>query len=127
MHSRALTVLLQVNVVDSLLLTLLQAVTVAALLGVGVLTVHLLVRALRARHGRLRDRDARLVLAAAGVLFVVGFGRLVVADGAPSGSLAGVALGGAAAAYLLYLARPTLFAFGEPDEPAGDPDTEPTR
>jgi len=125
MFHRVLTVALQASVVDSVLLTVLQAVTVVAFLLGGVAAVHLLVRALRADHGRLRDREARLVVAAAGGLFVVGFARLAITDGAPHGSLAAVALGFAAIAYLLYLARPALFEMPEQDETAGEADTGP--
>jgi hypothetical protein len=90
----------------------------------GLAAVHLLIGALRAEHGRLRDREARFVLAAAGVLFVAGFGRLVVADAAPHGSLAGVVLGFTALVYLLYLARPELFELPTQDEPPEETDTQ---
>jgi threonine/homoserine/homoserine lactone efflux protein len=98
-----------------------------AFLGVGVVTAHLLVRALQAEHGRLRDREARFVLVGAGVLFVVGFAQLVVSvEGAQEG-LAAVALGFTAVAYLLYLSRPALFGTSEQDERNGSVDEKTTR
>jgi hypothetical protein len=104
---------------ETVLFTLLQALTVAGFLFVGVAAAHLLVRALRAEHdGRLRERDARLVLAGAVVLFVVGFTRVVgdsVVGGVESASLAAVALGFSGVTYLLYTARPGLFELPEGD------------
>lgn len=125
MFNRLLVTTLQASVVDSVLLTLLQGLTVVGFLVVGLAAVHLLVGALRTEHGRLRDREARALLAGAGVLFVAGFARLVVADGVPSESLAGVALGFTAVAYLLSLAHPALFELSTGDETMGEGDTEP--
>jgi hypothetical protein len=104
---------------ETVLFTLLQALTVAGFLLVGVAAVHLLVRALRAEHdGRLRERDARLVLAGAAVLFVVGFAQVVgdsVVGGVESASLAAVVLGFCGVTYLLYTARPGLFEVAKND------------
>ncbi len=110
--------MLRASVTDGALLTLLQALVALAFLGVSLAAVHLLVGALRSEQGHLGYRRARSVLVAAGVLFVAGFVRLVVVEGVPSASLAGVALGASAIAYLLYLARPELFAAPAEDEAA---------
>lgn len=118
---------IQVDLLDSLLLTVLQVLVALGLVGASLLGVHLLVRALQADHGRLRDREARYVLAAAGVLFAVGLGRLVVIDGTPSEGLASVALAFATVTYLLYVTRPTVFELPGDDERATEPDTEPGR
>jgi hypothetical protein len=127
MFHRSLLAPLQASVVDSVLLAVLHGLTVVAFLAISLATVSLLVGALRAEHGRLRDREARIILVAAGVLFVAGFARLVVTDGVPNESLAGVALGFAAVAYLLSLARPALFDLSGEGETARDVDTEPAR
>lgn len=110
-----LAALLQSSVADRALLTVLQVLVALALLGLGVLVAHLAVRAVRTEPGAIRLRDARLILAGAGVLFVVGFVDLVPVDGVPSGSLASLALGFAGVAYLLYTVRPALFATTDPD------------
>lgn len=99
----------QTPMVDRLLLTGLQGLVVVGLLGISILATHLLVRAVRAETGDFRTRDAKLVLAGASVLFVLGLARLTVTDGIPAESLASVALGFAAVTYLLYTARPELF------------------
>ena len=103
------------GVLDRISLTILQILTVVAFLVVAVTAVHVLVRVLQKERGRLRDQDARLVLAAAGTLFVVGFAQLVVTDGVAHENLAAVALGFTAVAYLLYLVRPTLFEMADSD------------
>jgi hypothetical protein len=100
---------LQTDVFDQVLLVVLQGLVTVAFLGIGVVVAHLLVRALRTEYGRLRDREARFVLVGAGVLFVVGFARLVVVVEGAQGSLAAIVLGFTAVTYLLYLGRPTLF------------------
>lgn len=115
---------LQASVVDNVLLTALQGLAIVGILGFSLSGVHLLVRALRAEHGRLRNREAWFVLVAAGVLFVTGFARLVVADGVPSGSLAFVALGFIPVAYLLYLAQLALFEPSAQDKTTGEADAE---
>jgi hypothetical protein len=117
---------LQTNVVDSVLLTVLHGLTVVAFLATGLATVHLLVRALRAERGRLRDRDVRLILVGAGVLFAAGFARLTVAGSVSHEGLAGVVLGFTAVTYLLYLDRPELFELSAQGETAGETDTEST-
>lgn len=124
MFHRVLLPSLQVSVVDSVLLTALQALTVVAFLVVSLAAVHLLVRVLRANYGRLRNGEARVVLAAAGVLFVAGFARLVVFNGVSHESLAGVALEFTAVAYLLYLSRPALFEVSTYDETVREANTE---
>jgi hypothetical protein len=111
-------VALQATVIEQALLTVLQALVVAGFLGVSALAAHLLVRAFRSENGELRLRDARLMLGGASVLFIVGFARLVVTDGAPSESLAGLALGFAGVTYLLYTVRPELFKLADRDETA---------
>jgi hypothetical protein len=125
MSRHVLTPALRASVVDGALLTAVRGLAVVAFLAIGVVAVHLLVGAFRAEHGRLRDREARLVVVAAGVVFVAGFARLAVADGADHGSLAGVALGFTAIAYLPYLARPVPFELPADDGTAENADTEP--
>ncbi len=122
MSLQTLLIPLQTDIVDSVLLTVIQALTVAAFLLISLAAVHLLVRTLRADHGRLRDRDTRLILVAAGVLFVAGFARLVAGNDVPHGSLAGVVLGFTAVGYLLYLTRPELFELPAQSETTEEPD-----
>jgi len=100
---------LQTTVTDQLLLTSLQGLVVVGFLGISVLAAHLLVRAVRTETGDFRTRDAKVMLAGASVLFIVGFTRLTVTDGIPSEALASVVLGFAGVTYLLYTARPELF------------------
>lgn len=109
MITEAQFVALQTATIEQVLLTVLQGLVVVGFLGVSVLAAHLLVQAFRTENGEFRIRDARLMLAGAGVLFVTGFTSLVVTDGVSAGSLAGVALGFAGVTYLLYTARPELF------------------
>jgi hypothetical protein len=113
------TTALQAEFVDQALLALLQALVVVGFLAVGVAAAYLFVRALRTEHGRLRDREARFVLAGAAVLFVVGFARLVTVDAVAHESLAAVALGFTAVVYLLSLARPALFDVSASSENGG--------
>jgi hypothetical protein len=108
-------VVLQTAAIDRVLLTVLQGLVVVGFLGISALTAHLLVRAFRTDNGEFRTRDARLMLAGAGVLFVAGFATLVVTGGVPAESLAGIALGVAGVTYLLYTARPELFSRPDPD------------
>lgn len=100
---------------DQVLLTALQGLTVAGFLGIGVLVAHLLVQAFQTENGEFRIRDARVMLAGSGVLFVTGFATLVVTDGVPTESLAGVALAFTGVTYLLYTARPGLFTRSDRD------------
>jgi threonine/homoserine/homoserine lactone efflux protein len=116
--------ILQTTLSEQVLLTVLQALTVIGYLGVSALAVHLLVGAARRETGAFRPRDARLVLAGATVLFVVAFANLVVTDGIPHESLAGLALGFAGVTYLLYTAWPALFE--RPDRDATPTPTEET-
>jgi hypothetical protein len=105
----------QTTVTDQLLLTSLQGLVVVGFLGISVLVSHLLVRAVRTETGDFRTRDAKLMLAGASVLFIVGFTRLTVTDSVPAATLASVALGFAGVTYLLYTARPELFERAEHD------------
>jgi hypothetical protein len=107
---------LQIAIADRVLSTVLQGATVAGFIGVSALAAHLLVRAFRTEGGSLRVRDAQIMLAGASLLFVTGFTNLVVSDGAPSESLAAVALGFAGVAYLLYTRGPELFERADRDE-----------
>lgn len=81
-----------------------------------ILATHLLVQAVQTENDGLRVRDATVVLAGAGVLFSIGFTRLVTVDNTPREGLAGIALGFAGVTYLLYTARPELFELSEQDE-----------
>jgi hypothetical protein len=110
--------LLQTNVVDRVLLTVLQGITVVGFLGISALAAHFLVQAVRTENGDFRIRDAKIMLAGAGVLFVIGFTRLVITDGTPTESLAAVALGFTGVTYLLYTTRPELFERADRDEPS---------
>jgi hypothetical protein len=106
----------QATVADQILLTLLQGLVVVGFLGVSILVTHLLVQAVQTENDGLRVRDATVVLAGAGVLFSIGFTRLVTVDNTPREGLAGIALGFAGVTYLLYTARPELFELSEQDE-----------
>jgi uncharacterized membrane protein len=106
---------LQTIVTDRLLLTVLQGLVVVGFLGTSLLAAHLLVRAVRTDTGEFRTRDAKLMLAGASVMFVLGFTRLTATDGIPAEPLASVALGFAGVAYLLYTTRPELFERAEDD------------
>jgi uncharacterized membrane protein YgdD (TMEM256/DUF423 family) len=90
-------------------LTILQALTVAAFLAVGIGAVRAIERAFRDEDGRLRRRESRFLLASAAALFTVGFAGAVAAETVSHESLAALALGFAAVASLLYGARPELF------------------
>jgi hypothetical protein len=116
---------LQTTVIDQLLLTVLQGLVVVGFLGISVLAAHLLVRAVRTETGEFRTRDAKLMLAGASLLFVLGFTRLTATDGVPAATLASVALGFAGVTYLLYTTRPELFERAEHDRTPASVD-EPT-
>lgn len=116
MITETVPITLQVSVVDRVLLTVLQGVTVVGFLGISALAAHLLVRAFRTETGNLRIRDAKFMLAGASVLFVIGFTRLVITDGTPRESLAAVVLGFTGVTYLLYTTRPELFERADRDE-----------
>lgn len=115
MIAEGLLTVLQMTVTDQLLLTVLQGLVVVGFLGISLLAAHLLVRAVRTDTGEFRTRDAKLMLAGASLLFVLGFTRLTVTDGIPAETLASVALGFAGVAYLLYTTRPELFERTEDD------------
>ncbi|WP_435181252.1 hypothetical protein [Halorussus sp. AFM4] len=125
MIAEGLLPVLQTAVTDQLLLTVLQGLVVVGFLGISLLAAHLLVRAVRTDTGEFRTRDAKLMLAGASLLFVLGFTRLTVTDEIPAETLASVALGFAGVAYLLYTTRPELFERAEGDRTPGSVE-EPT-
>ena len=98
---------------ETVLFTLLHALTAGGFLLLGVAAAHLLVRGLRDDHdGRLRERDHRTMLAGAVVLFVLGFVQVVgasVVGEVETASLAALALGFCGVTYLLFVERPALF------------------
>jgi hypothetical protein len=122
MSTETEVIALQVDVVDRVLLTVLQGITVVGFLGISALASHLLVRAFRAENGEFRIRDAKIMLAGASVLFVIGFTGLVSADGTPTESLAAVALGFTGVTYLLYTTCPELFERADRGETSGSVD-----
>jgi hypothetical protein len=93
--------------------------------GFSLLGAHLLVRAIRTDTGEFRTRDAKVMLAGAGLLFIIGFTRLTLTDGVPAEALASVALGFVGVAYLLYTTRPDLFDRAEDNRTPASVD-EPT-
>ncbi len=116
---------LQTTVTDQLLLSVLQGLVVVGFVGLSLLAAHLLVRAIRTDTGEFRTRDAKVMLAGAGLLFIVGFTRLTLTDGIPAEALASVALGFVGVAYLLYTTRPDLFDRAEDNRTPASVD-EPT-
>ena len=116
MISETELIALQTNAVDRVLLTVLQGIAVVGFLGISALAAHLLVQAFRTENGDFRIRDAKIMLAGASVLFVIGFTRLVITDSTPTESLAAVALGFTGVTYLLYTTRPELFERVDRDE-----------
>jgi uncharacterized membrane protein len=116
---------LQTTVTDQLLLSVLQGLVIVGFVGLSLLAAHLLVRAIRTDTGEFRTRDAKVMLAGASLLFVVGFTRLTLTDGIPAEALASVALGFVGVAYLLYTTRPDLFDRAEDNRTPASVD-EPT-
>jgi uncharacterized membrane protein len=116
---------LQTTVTDQLLLSVLQGLVVVGFVGLSLLGAHLLVRAIRTDTGEFRTRDAKVMLAGAGLLFIIGFTRLTLTDGVPAEALASVALGFVGVAYLLYTTRPDLFDRAEDNRTPASVD-EPT-
>jgi uncharacterized membrane protein len=116
---------LQTTVTDQLLLSVLQGLVVVGFVGLSLLAAHLLVRAIRTDTGEFRTRDAKVMLAGAGLLFIIGFTRLTLTDGVPAEALASVALGFVGVAYLLYTTRPDLFDRAEDNRTPASVD-EPT-
>lgn len=116
---------LQTTVTDQLLLSMLQGLVVVGFVGLSLLAAHLLVRAIRTDTGEFRTRDAKVMLAGAGLLFIIGFTRLTLTDGIPAEALASVALGFVGVAYLLYTTRPDLFDRAEDNRTPASVD-EPT-